>query len=460
MRTDYLTQIVIPVNMLTSIPTLKLDRCDRATLLTYFENSWELEEILMKSLVNDDSFYLNPDPLRNPIIFYLGHSPVFYINKLIQVDLISQRLNPDYEILFEMGVDPSTPAELNQFLQKINWPTIEKVWDYREKVKAIVTEIINTCSLELPITPNHPLWALIMGMEHNRIHFETSSMLLRQFPVERLQRPENWQYAPSNSVIPDNPMVEVSGGMANLGKPENSTTYGWDNEYGSRTVKVQPFLASQHLVTNGEFLQFVQAGGYENPDLWEPEAWQWKGENNIKYPKFWLFKNGRYQYRTLFDEIDLPLDWPVEVNHYEAMAYCRWQGEGKRLMSEAEWKVAAHTSEEDSQDNSAFNLDVKFGSPCPVGSLNNAETSSGLYDLRGNVWEWLEDEFSPLPGFAPHPLYQDYSAPFFDNNHKVMLGGSWASTGAYASPSCRNWFRRNFYQHAGFRVAQDLAVSV
>lgn len=436
--------------MLTSLPNLQLDRCDRQTLLDYFQNSWELEEILMKSIVHDDSFYLNPDPLRNPIIFYLGHSPVFYINKLVRVGLLEQRINPNYEILFEIGVDPSSPEELKEATKHINWPQVEQVWDYREKAKETITQVLSTCSLNLPITQNHPLWALIMAMEHNRIHFETSSMLLRQFSVDHLQRPENWQYAPSNQTILENKMITVAGGVITLGKPQNSNTYGWDSEYGSRTVEVKPFFASQHLITNGEFLQFLKDKGYENPEFWDNESWDWKRENNIKHPKFWIDNNGSYQYRTLFDEIDLPLDWPVEVNHYEAMAYCRWKGEGTRLMSEAEWTIAVGNSEE----NQEFNLQVKFGSPSPVGSLRNAETSSGLYDLRGNVWEWLSDEFNPLPGFEPHPLYENYSAPFFDSDHKIMLGGSWASTGAYASPSCRNWFRRNFYQHAGFRLAQ------
>ncbi|HBR00454.1 MULTISPECIES: 5-histidylcysteine sulfoxide synthase [unclassified Roseofilum] len=437
---------------LLSLPTPELDKCDRKTLLDYFENSWELEEILMKSLVHEESFYLNPDPLRNPIIFYLGHSPVFYINKLIRVELLDQRINPDYEILFEIGVDPSSPEELEEAIKTINWPQVEQVWDYREKAKETITEVLKTCPLNLPITQNHPLWALIMGMEHNRIHFETSSMLLRQFSVDHLKCPKIWQYAPSNQTLPENKMIAVSGGVVNLGKPQMSNTYGWDSEYGTRTVEVQPFLASQHLITNEEFWQFIQDDGYKNPEFWDNESWNWKQENNIKHPKFWIAQNSSYQYRTLFENIDLPLDWPVEVNHYEAMAYCRWKGEGTRLMSEAEWNLAARGSQRDRD----FNLNVKFGSPSPVGSLKNSEASSGLDDLRGNVWEWLSDEFNPLPGFEPHPLYEDYSAPFFDSDHKIMLGGSWASTGAYASPSCRNWFRKTFYQHAGFRIAQNL----
>ena len=437
--------------MFKSISPPRLDRCDRTTLFNYFENSWALEETLMKSLVREETFYLKPDVLRNPLIFYLGHSPVFYISKCLRVGLLEKPIQPEYQILFERGVDPKTPEELNGSMQSVQWPDVEAVWQYRDKAKAEVTAVIQKTPLNLPIRQTHPLWALMMGMEHNRIHFETSSMLIRQLPLDRLERPSDWQYAPFQDRVPRNPMIQLTGGVAELGKPNNSPTYGWDSEYGARTVKVKPFWASQHLIANGEFLQFVADGGYENQAFWDPESWRWKTEYNVTHPRFWFLDNGSYRYRAMFDEIRLPQDWPVEVNYYEAIAYCRWKGPGIRLMTEAEWSVATANCKEDKD----YNLNMKFGSPNPVGSLTNANPQ-GLYDLRGNVWEWLSDDFNPLPGFAPHPLYEEYSAPFFDTQHKLMLGGSWASTGTYAASSCRNWFRRNFFQHAGFRIAQDL----
>ena len=440
------------MNKFTSIQSPHLETCDRDTLSNYFENSWELEEILMKSLVGDDTFYIHPDSLRNRLIFYLGHSAVFYINKLIRVELLDRRIHPEYEILFEMGVDPTTPEELDEAMQDVRWPQVEDVWRYRDKAKAEVVEVLQKTPLDLPITPDRPLWALMMGMEHNRIHFETSSMLVRQLPVERVERPESWQYAPTHGDVPRNEMIRVAGGVAELGKPEDDPSYGWDIEYGRRNVEVQPFFASQYLISNGEFLKFVEENGYKNRDFWDEESWHWKTRYKIEHPKFWIPSHGGYKYRAMFDEIDLPLDWPVEVNHDEAMAYCRWRGRRIRLMSEAEWKVSAANCEEDKN----FNLNFKLGSPSPVGRLESSQSPSGLYDIRGNVWEWLSDDFQPLPGFKTHYLYEDYSAPFFDTQHKIMLGGSWASTGAYASTSCRNWFRRNFHQHAGFRIAQNL----
>jgi 5-histidylcysteine sulfoxide synthase len=447
--------IASTINKLTSDQVPRLDCCSSQILLNYFNNSWELEETLMKSLVGEETFYLNPDPLRNRLIFYLGHSAVFYINKLISVGLIENRINSQYETLFEIGVDPETPTALDAAIQGVCWPDIEKVWQYRDKAREEITAVIQNTPLYLPIHQQHPFWALLMGIEHHRIHFETSSMLLRQLPVERLKRPKGWNYAPSNGDIPDNQMREIAGGVVKLGKPQDSLTYGWDSEYGDRTVEVKPFLASQYLVTNKEFLEFVQEGGYNNPDYWNPESWVWKQLHNVQHPKFWLPTLNGYRYRATFDEIDLPLDWPVEVNYYEAIAFCRWKGRGIRLMSEAEWHQAVLISEGNHLSTN-HNLNLQFISPSPVGMFKPANSTSGLYDLRGNLWEWLRDTFNPLPGFKPHPLYEDQAAPFFDGKHQMMLGGSWATNGAMALPTYRNWFRPYFYQHAGFRIAQNL----
>jgi 5-histidylcysteine sulfoxide synthase len=299
-----------------------------------------------------------------------------------------------------------------------------------------------------------------MGIEHQRIHFETSSMLLRQLPVNELQRPDNWCYAPSHPEVIENRMMAIPSGEVNIGKPADSRFYGWDNEYGERRSKIQAFCVSQYMITNGEFKKFVDEGGYENRDYWDEESWQWKNLYRVKYPKFWLVDdNGNYQYRAMFDVLPLPLDWPVEVNHYEAMAYCRAQGAGVRLMSEAEWNFITFGEDKNNcqeDDLQAYNLNLKFGSPSPVGMMSNAQNSYGVYDLRGNIWEWCSDDFNPFEEFKPHHLYRDYSAPYFNSEHKMMLGGAWVTHGTQALPYYRNWFRPNFYQHAGFRIAENI----
>ncbi len=432
--------------------------CDREDVLLYFQHAWQIEDSLMKSLVNSETFYLNPDPLRNLLIFYLGHSPVFYINKLIRVGLLSDRLNPHFEMLFELGVDPEKPDDISSIFASLRNAEVSQVWEYRQQVYAAICELINNIAIALPITSEQPLWALMMAIEHQYIHIETSSMLIRQLPVDKLQRPHDWQYAPANGYTKQNEMLAVTGGVVQLGKSQDSHTYGWDIEYGDRAVNVETFFASKYLITNAEFLDFVKADGYTNQAYWQSQAWEWKTQNNIQHPKFWLPHGDTYKYRAMFDELAMPFDFPVEVNHHEAIAYCRWKGNNTRLISEAEWNLATYGSSAIPiatipKVTEHYNLNLKFSSPSSVG-YSESQSQSGLYDLRGNVWEWLSDNLTPLAGYQPHYLYTNYSASYFDTKHNMMAGGSWITSGTEAGKYYRNWFRPNFYQHAGFRIAK------
>ena len=436
-----------------------LHHCDRQDILTYFLKAWQIEDSLMHSLINPESFYTNPDPLRNLLVFYLGHSAAFYINKLVSVGLVKQRVNDYFEILFEIGVDPERPDDIASAFAHLREAKVEEVWQYRQDVHDVICELINSVAIALPIDPEHPLWALMMAIEHQYIHVETSSMLIRQLPTTHLHLPDDWHYAPTTAQNGDltNKLQLVAGGQIKLGKPKNSSIYGWDIEYGDRLVSVANFYASQYLVTNAEFGEFVSAGGYANPDYWQGAAAEWQQQQQVTHPKFWIpdpsVPTG-YRYRTVFEEIEMPLHYPAEVNYYEAIAYCRWKGKEYRLMTEAEWHLATYGNAPESalcSQNSTANLELQFASPSCVGTM--AASPSGLYDLRGNVWEWLSDHLTPLTGYQSHPLYSNYSSPYFDDKHQMMAGGSWITCGTEAERYYRNWFRPNFYQHAGFRYA-------
>lgn len=435
--------------------SLGLNKCSKLDIINYLTDSWQTEDLLFKSIINPETFYQNPDCLRNPLIFYLGHSAVFYINKLVILGLLqeSQRINSHYEKLYEMGVDPQTPQELQNTIASTKWAKVDELWQYRHQAYETVIDVIDKTSLSLPITPDSVWWGIMMSIEHQRIHIETSSMLIRQLPLELVTKPSQWNYAPFRGKPPQNQMIKVEGGIVTLGKKKDDYLYGWDIDFGEKEVIVNPFRVSKYMITNGEFLEFVNDKSYDNQNYWDKIAWQWKQENNVICPKFWRKSGDSYAYRLMFDEIDLPLDFPVEVNHYEAKAYCLYMSEKSgihyQLMNEAQWQFLQQKSD-DNIDN--YNLNFKFISPHPVGSLKTAKNHDDIYDLRGNVWEWLEDIFTPLSGFKPHYLYEDYSAPFFDNGHYMLLGGSWATNGYEATPFYRNWFRPFFYQHAGFRV--------
>lgn len=435
---------------------LNLKNCSQEEIINYLNSAWQTEDILFKTILKQDTFYLNPDSLRNPLIFYLGHSAVFYINKLVIVGLLNKGINSHYEKLFEMGVDPKTPTELQKAIASIQWDTVDNIWQYRNQAYQTIINVIKNTPLSLPINGESPWWAIIMGIEHQRIHIETSSMLIRQLPCELIAKPDTWHYATSQGKPPENEMIKLQGGIITLGNSTENNLYGWDVDFGNKEITVKPFAVNKYMITNSEFLEFVRENGYQNPHYWSKSAWNWKENYQVNHPKFWLKKDDQYLYRAMFNEIELPLDFPVEVNHYEAIAYCNYLsqklGKNFRLMTEAEWHFASQGNDKISN----YNLNLNYISPHAVGSLPKAQSQFDIYDLRGNAWEWLGDIFTPLANFKSHYLYSDYSAPFFDNQHYLLKGGAWATNGYEATPFYRNWFRPYFYQHAGFRLAESI----
>ena len=215
-------------------------------------------------------------------------------------------------------------------------------------------------------------------------------------------------------------------------------------------MTVAPFRVTRNLITNADYLAFMDTGAYLDPSFWTEEGWAWRTRTGMRHPKFWIETEDGFAYRAMFDVLPMPMDWPVEVNAHEVMAYIRWKGPTYRLLSEAEFMLMA-TTQEDPLEAAHYNLHFRFGSCTPVGF--DQDTMPGCTDLWGNVWDWLSDDFYPLPGFETHTLYEDFSEPFMDADHSMLLGGSWITAGTGASRYYRLWFRRHFYQHAGFRLA-------
>lgn len=451
---------MITVEQTTRLHSLcppKLDFANREALKNYFDNAWDLYELLFSAIKEDSTLYESPDPLRNPLVFYLGHTAAFYVNKFKLAGLINNGVHEQWDQLFAVGVDPNLPQNLEV---SAYWPSIPEVRNYRKKIHTIVHQVIDQLQeSDFPLSADNPLWTIPMTIEHDRIHFETSSVLIRQLATEKVTCPEGWNYAPSLGANEANEWIDVAAGEVTIGKAKDANLFGWDNEYGNLKVEVPAFRASKNLVSNGDFLAFFEAGGYDNPDYWTSEGWEWKTRTNTAGPKFWVKTQQTIRYRAMFDEMDLPLDWPVEVNAHEAKAYCSWRADGSRLLSEAEFNYIACKGQPKDFDpvfTKDYNLNLAWGSPTPVGFTKSSQTPAGFNDLYGNVWEWLNDDFYALPDFEVHPYYKDFSAPYMDEDHGMMAGGSWVTTGTGASRYYRLWFRRHFFQHCGFRLAQNL----
>ena len=429
----------------------------REEIRRYFQNTWELYENLFEVMAKDEAYFLRADPLRHPLIFYLGHTACFFVNKLVLAKILPERVNPRFESIFAIGVDEMSWDDLNE--ENYAWPTVAEVWEYRRQVRAVVEKAIDELPLKLPITWDEPFWVILMGIEHERIHLETSSVLIRQLPLDQVRDHQDWPVCRETGPAPDNGLLEVPAGRVELGKAPDHPLYGWDNEYGVQIADLPTFAASRYLVSNGEFMEFVQAGGYETADHWTEEGWSWRNFRQANHPVFWVPRDGGgFKLRCLTREIDLPPNWPVEVNYLEAKAFCNWKaavtGEPVRLPTEQEWhRLLEHSGLPDQPrwSGEPGNINLAQGaSSCPV----DRNLANGFGDVVGNVWQWTETPINGFQGFRVHPLYDDFSTPTFDNKHNLIKGGSWISTGNEATHHARYAFRRHFFQHAGFRYVR------
>ena len=218
------------------IRTINLREADpdklREQLRHYFHQTCNIEEKLYETLADDSVFYLRADPLRHPLVFYLGHTAAFYINKLIIGRVIGERVNPAFESMFAIGVDEMSWDDLNE--AHYDWPAIPEVRTYRGLVRARVDKLISELPLdERGITWESPWWGVIMGIEHQRIHLETSSVLIRQLPLDQVRQLDFWAVCPEAGQAPENALLPVEGGTVKLGKDDSDPWDGWDNEYGS-----------------------------------------------------------------------------------------------------------------------------------------------------------------------------------------------------------------------------------
>lgn len=449
--------------MINQLNTPKLDGNTiaekRQELTAYFKNTWSTYESLFSLINNDDAYFLRPEPLRHPLVFYFGHTATFYINKLILGKYITKRVNRHLEAICAVGVDEMSWDDLNS--EHYDWPSVDEVRDYRQQVYDLVLDLIDTMELSLPITQDSLAWIILMGCEHERIHLETSSVIMRMLPLKYLTIKAQWQPCLHSAAAPENALIPVKSQTLTLGKKPQDNTFGWDNEYGHQSVTVDDFSAAKFLVSNHEYMAFVAAGGYQTTTLWCEEGLAWLDFTKAIMPRFWRYNNGEYYQRNLASEMPLPLDWPVEVNFLEAKAFCQWRQESTsgfiRLPTEAQWYcLREHIAGDQHQWRDVpGNIDLAYyASSCPVNQHQNGE----FFDVIGNTWQWTDSAIDGFDGFKVHPLYDDFSTPTFDGKHNLIKGGSWISTGNETLASSRYAFRRHFYQHAGFRyVLSDQA---
>jgi iron(II)-dependent oxidoreductase len=397
-------------------------------------------------IVRPDSLYDRPIPERHRIIFYIGHLEAFDWNLLRP----GRSFDEGLDRLFAFGIDPvdgGLPSD-----QPSDWPALAQVRRYRARVRETLDTLLE----------NSPVADILLNtaIEHRLMHAETLAYMLHQLPLEKKIRQPQADVAERGQPRPET--IEIPEGSITLGLSRRDADFGWDNEYEAHSVSVPAFAIDRYKVTNGQYLEFLRMGGYQDRSLWTVPDWEWRSAHGVSHPAFWKHAGDSWHLRTMFDEIPLPLSWPVYVSQAEAAASARWAG--KRLPTEAEWQHAAYGSPDGAERSFPWGDDVpgpehgyfdfERWDPAPVDAFPRGRSAFGLDGLLANGWEWTASPFEPYAGFKAFPFYEGYSANFFDGKHFVMKGGSPRTDRSMLRRSFRNWFQPHYpYVYAGFRCA-------
>ena len=373
--------------------------------------------------------YARPIPERHRLIFYLGHLEAFDWNQLCRWTLGKSGFHPSFDQLFEAGIDPAVGTVSAD--SPSDWPTIEEVEGYNARVRQEIDQALEQVPEEM----------VHVAIEHRLMHVETTAYLLHHLDSSEKHPPISTRLS-LNGRGPSEEMLEIPEGSAGLGRCHEEG-FGWDNEFGWHEVDVPAFAISRFKISNGQYLEFVNEGGAP------PELWKRQGEH-------WILA-------TMFQDVPLPLSWPVYVTHQQAQAYAEWKG--LALPTENQFHRAAFGTlagleqrfpwGTESVQGNYGNFDFQAWDPRPVTADPQGTSSFGVSQLVGNGWEWTSTPFYPFEGFNPLPTYPGYSARFFDQDHYVVKGGGPLTASRLLRRSFRNWFRQGYpYAHTGFRCVR------
>lgn len=404
------------------------------------------------------ALYVRPIPARHRLAFYLGHLDAFDWNLLGRRCLQLPSASATFDALFAFGIDPidgNLPSDV-----VADWPRRADIEAYNRQTR---TRLDAALLGSWPCQSQAELcWALQIAIEHREMHAETLLYMLQQVPLTQLRTPSRRAW--DATAAPPSRQVDLPPGVATLGQDTTAGTFGWDNEFGTSRILVPAFAIDVHPVTNAAYQGFVDAGGYEDARWWSTAGWNWLHETGVRHPCSWRRRGRVWWQRGIFAEGPLPPAWPVYVSHAEASAYARWRG--RALPTEGQWHRAAYGTPAGSERLYPWgrdpprpgrgNLDWQALTPTPVHQYPAGRSAWNVADLLGNGWEWTRSVFAPLPDFAPLAAYPGYSADFFDGQHYVLKGGSFATTAALLRRSFRNWFQPHYpYVFATFRCVQE-----
>jgi iron(II)-dependent oxidoreductase len=360
--------------------------------------------------VSDADLERQHDPLMSPLVWDLGHIAAFedlWVCREAGLEL----LRADLAEVYDAAETPRPKRVDLPYLRR------DEALDYMRAVRERALASLDA------VSPS--IWEMLIQHEHQ--HNETM--------LQTLQLAEPGVFAPERGARSG---AAAAGTVAIAARPADigfeGDDFAYDNERPRHRVELEAYRIDRAPVTNAQFLEFVEDGGYERPERWSPEGWEVREREGWQRPLYWTANGAERR----FDSIEpLARELPVmHVSWFEADAYARWRG--ARLPTEVEWEHAAMLFEPERGE-----LDQLGFGPGPAGPF------------VGDCWEWTASEFGGYPGFEAYP-YAEYSEIFFDSGYRVLRGGAWATRPSVARPTFRNWDhpeRRQIF--SGFRCAED-----
>lgn len=419
--------------------------------------------LLLVAPLDEEDLRRQHSPLMSPVVWDLGHiahfEEVWLLEKL--------------EAGGDAGGGEGLRGMYNPFenprssRDELPLPSLEECEAYMGRVRRAVLDRLGSGLVDA--SDDSPLlrdgFVFRMVLQHEYQHNETilQTLQLKEGRPYRAPRTVAPPSAPDLDAPEPGTMVRVPGGEVELGTDDHSAAY--DNERPRHRVALDPFWIDVHPVTNGEYLDFMEDGGYRRPELWAGEGWRHAREAGLEAPAYWRRADGEWMVRRMDRVTPVEPDRPVcHVTWWEADAFARWAG--KRLPTEAEWEAAAtwdpgagarlrYPWGEDPPHAGRANLDALLFDTAPVGSYPAGVSPVGCWGMIGDVWEWTATDFHAYPGYRTFP-YPEYSEVFFGEEYKVLRGGSWATRPGAVRATFRNWdypIRRQIF--SGIRCARS-----
>ncbi len=389
-----------------------------------------------------EDYGLQAMPEVSPPKWHLAHTSWFFETFVLKPYLASYRVfHPRYEYLFNSyynGVGAQFPRPQRGLLSR---PTLQEVFEYRRHVDAAMADLLG-CD-------DHAQRDLIqqrceLGIHHEQQHQELICTDIKYcFSINPLL-PALLPAPPGAATIEPMGMRWLEFAAQDVQIGYQGRDFHFDNEAPAHRYHQTGFRFANRLVSNAEFLEFIDAGGYETATLWLSDGWAWKQANAARHPRYWLRQDTTWQEYTLYGLRPLHPHAPVShVNFYEADAYARWSG--KRLPSEQEWEVVALQ-----QAVQPEHIAISLHPLAPA-------TQSEVAQMFGQLWQWTRSSYAPYPGYRPGTgAIGEYNGKFMCNQ-VVLRGSSCVTAPGHARASYRNFFYPpDQWQYTGIRLADDL----